>query len=127
MLSDLLGGDVGLAPLSVATDDALPTPEPRDLESVTMLAEDMECTCAPIAPPRDARDSVDILAVVKERAEPGTTLSRDSDETLAVEMERADRGALLSRGVISIPVGMSVAILLWLVFSLCKLVGGENI
>ena len=112
MLSDLLGGDVGLAPLSVATDNALPTPEPRDLESVIMLAEDMECTCAPTAPPRDARDSVDILAVVKERADPGATLSRDSDETLAVVMERADRGALLSRGVISLPVGMSVAMLL---------------
>ena len=112
MLSDLLGGDVGLAPLSVATDNALPTPEPRDLESVIMLAEDMECTCAPTAPNRDARDSVDILAVVKERADPGKALSRDSDETLAVVMERADRGALLSRGVISLKVGMSVAMLL---------------
>ena len=114
MLSDLLGGDVGLVPLSVATDNALPTPEPRDLESDIMLAVDM----APTAPPRDARDSVDILAVVKERADPGATLSRDSDDTLAVVMERAERGALLSRCVISLPVGMSVAMLLWLLLSL---------
>ena len=59
-----------------------------------------------------SRDSDETLAVVMERANWGALRSRDSVETLAALIERAECGALGSRGVTSLPVGISVAMLL---------------